>query len=295
MNKAKALLIGSRPWSFPMTLTSVLVGTLLAVKTGRFHLLYLGLVVLGTVLFHGTTNLINDYFDYRSGVDTPDSPTAKYRKQPLVESWFEPKELLTYCVALYSVVAAIGVYLAFAQGPLVLVFGLLGLAASYLYTGGGVQYKYLGWGEVSVFLVWGPLMVTGAFYVQAGKVSLKPVLVSIPLGMLVALVLLANNLRDRKYDEEAGVSTIATFLNERDAVILFFLLIMATYSTLGYLIVGNVLSLWGILGFLSFPFAYKLLRTFYAEIPDDADARTAKLDTIFGSLLAISLIFENVL
>jgi len=295
MNKAKALLIGSRPWSFPMTLMSVLVGTLLAVKTGRFHLLYLGLVVLGTVLFHGTTNLINDYFDYRSGVDTPDSPTAKYRKQPLVESWFEPKELLTYCVALYSVVAAIGVYLAFAQGLLVLVFGLLGLAASYLYTGGGVQYKYLGWGEVSVFLVWGPLMVTGAFYVQAGNVSLKPVLVSIPLGMLVALVLLANNLRDRKYDEEAGVSTIATFLDERDAVILFFLLIMATYSTLGYLIVGDVLSLWGILGFLSFPFAYKLLRTFYAEIPDDADARTAKLDTIFGSLLAISLIFENVL
>ena len=295
MNKLKALLIGSRPWSFPMTLASVLVGSLLASGIWGLNFLDLGLVVLGTVLFHGTTNLINDYYDYSSGVDKAGSPTAKYRKQPLVENWFEGKELLVYCVIGYAVVAGVGIYLAFRSGPLVLVFGVLGLAASYFYTGGGVQYKYLGWGELSVLIVWGPLMVTGAYYVQAGTLSLEPVLVSLPLGLLVALVLLANNLRDREYDEEAGVNTIATLLDKKDALIIYFILIMVTYSTLGYLVVAGVLTPWGLLVFLSSPLAYRLMKRFFVEIPNDADAQTAKLDILFGSLLTISLVFENVI
>jgi len=294
MNKAKALLIGSRPWSFPMTLISVLAGTLLAAETGKFDPVIFVIVSLGMVLFHGATNLINDYFDYQSGVDRGDSPTARYRRQPLVEKWLKPKELLTSCSALYLAVAAIGGYLAYATGPMLLLFGLAGFAASYLYTGGNVEYKYLGWGELSVFLVWGPLMVMGAYYVQTGGFSLKPVLISLPLGLLVALVLLANNLRDREYDREAGVDTLATLLEKEDALILYFLLIGATYSILGYLVLGKVLSLWGLIGFLSFPMAYGLMREFFENIPDDADARTAKLEVTFGGLLALSLFFEAV-
>ncbi|MEF8798554.1 MAG: 1,4-dihydroxy-2-naphthoate octaprenyltransferase [Candidatus Bipolaricaulota bacterium] len=294
MNKARAILNSSRPWSFPMTLISVLVGTLLAAEKGEFHPVYLVIVSLGMVLFHGTTNLINDYFDYRSGVDNKDSPTAKYRRQPLVENRMKPKELLTYSGLAYLVVTAIGAYLAYVSGPMVLVFGIVGFAASYLYTGGGVEYKYLGWGELSVFLVWGPLMVTGAYYVQVGSLSLKPMLISLPLGLLVALVLLANNLRDRDYDSKAGVKTLATLLNRDHALILYFLLIAAVYSIHGGLILGGVLGLWGLSGFLSLPIAYRLFKRFVKEIPDDADARTAKLEVVFGGLLTVSLLFETV-
>ncbi|MFW6006072.1 MAG: 1,4-dihydroxy-2-naphthoate octaprenyltransferase [Candidatus Bipolaricaulota bacterium] len=295
MRKAKALLIGSRPWSFPMTLLSVTVGSLLAAETGEFHPVNFSIVVVGMILFHGATNLVNDYFDYQSGVDSKDSPTAKYRRQPLVENWMEPEELLVYCSLAYLAVAVIGGYLTYISGPMIVVFGLIGFAASYLYTGGSVEYKYLGWGELSVFLVWGPLMVSGAYYVQAGEFSLKPLLVSIPLGLLVALVLLANNLRDRDYDREAGVETVATLLDKEDALILYFLLIVAVYSNLGYLVLGGILGLWGLLGFLSFPMAYGLIRTFFEAIPDDADARTARLEVAFAGLLTASLIFETVL
>jgi len=295
MNKVKALLIGSRPWSFPMTIISVLVGTLLAAETGEFHPVYFVVASMGMILFHGATNLVNDYFDYKSGVDSKESPTARYRKQPLVENWMEPKELLLYCGIVYTFVATIGAYLTYVSGPMVLGFGLVGFAASYFYTGGDVEYKYLGWGELSVFLVWGPLMVTGSYYVQIGELSLKPVLVSIPLGLFVALVLLANNIRDRDYDRKAEVETVATLLEKEDALILYFLMVGSTYSILGFLVLGNVLSLWGLLGFLSFPMAYRLIRTFFDSIPDDADARTAELEVAFGGLLTISLFFEAVL
>jgi len=291
MNKAKALLLSSRPWSFPMTIGSVLVGSLLAARSGGLDLLNTLLVAVGVVFLHAATNLTNDYFDFQEEVDKKGSPTTRYRKQPLVEGWFNTSELKVYVSAMYLVGAGIGGYLTYVAGPMILAFGLLGVAASYFYTG-GVGYKYLGWGEVAVFVIWGPLMVTGAYYVQAEKLALAPILVSIPLGLLVALTLLANNIRDRDYDREAGVTTVANILDKTDAIVIYMLLVVGTYSILGYLVLGGVLSAWGILSFLSFPLAYQLLKTFVQEVPDDADARTAKLDSLFSGLLTVSLIFE---
>lgn len=293
MNKARALLVSSRPWSFPMTLGSVLVGTLLAAKTGGLDFLNMFLVALGTVILHGAANLTNDYFDFKEQVDRDGSPTTRYRDQPLVEEWFGSGELKLYFSLMYIAGAAIGGYLTYAAGPMVLVLGVFGVLAGYFYTG-GVRYKYFGWGELAVFLVWGPVMVTGAYYVQTGSLALSPVLVSLPLGLLVALTLLANNLRDREYDEDAGVTTLANLLDEKDAVVLYLLLTIGTYSILGYLILEGVLSAWGALGFLSFPLAYRLLKTFIVEVPDDADARTARLDSVFSGLLSIALVFEAV-
>jgi len=294
MNKAKALLLSSRPWSFPMTIGSVLVGSLLAARSGGLDLLNTLLVAAGVVFLHAATNLTNDYFDFLEEVDKRGSPTTRYRDQPLVEGWFNTSELKVYVSVMYLVGAGIGGYLTYVAGPMILAFGLLGIAASYLYTG-GVGYKYLGWGEIAVFVIWGPLMVTGAYYVQAEKLALAPVLVSIPLGLLVALTLLANNIRDRDYDREAGVTTVANILDKTDAIVIYMLLVAGTYSTLGYLVLDGVLSPWGIIGFLSFPLAYQLLKTFVQEVPDDADARTAKLDSLFSGLLTVSLIFELVL
>ena len=252
------------------------------------------LVAVGVVSLHAATNLTNDYFDFQEEVDKKGSPTTRYRDQPLVEGWFDPSELKVYVLVMYLIGAAIGGYLTYVAGPMIVAFGLLGVAASYFYTG-GVSYKYLGWGELAVFMVWGPLIVTGAYYVQAESLALSPVLVSIPLGLLVALTLLANNIRDRDYDREAGVTTVANQLDKTDAIVIYLLLVVGTYSILGYLILEGILSSWGVLGFLSFPLAYELLKTFIREVPDDADARTAKLDALFSGLMTVSLIFELVL
>ncbi|MCF7891165.1 1,4-dihydroxy-2-naphthoate octaprenyltransferase [Candidatus Bipolaricaulota bacterium] len=292
MNKAKALMISTRPWSFPMTLGSVLVGTLLAAKIGDFFLPRLILVAIGTILAHSATNLLNDYFDFKSGLDKPGSPTAKYRRHPLVEDWFNPRELIVYSSIAYFFVLVIGAYLTYLSGPLVIGFGLIGFVAGYFYTG-GIKYKYLGWGEVSVFIVWGPLMVTGSFFVQSETITITPVLVSIPLGLLVSSVLLGNNLRDKHYDKEAGVKTVATLVDETNGFLIFTLLISGAYLSLIFLILAGILTFWSMLVFSSLPVAYQLLQRFTQEVPDDADARTGQLEIIFAGLLAISLIVDT--
>jgi len=284
--------LAARPWSFAMTAISVSVGSTVAAVEGAFSWpLYL-LTLIGAVLMHAASNLINDYDDVRHGVDSPDVPTARYRPHPLMEGRLQLEQVRIAAFLLYLVAALIGVFLAATRGMLVLILGIIGTAAGITYTAAPLNYKYKALGEFSVFLMWGPLMVTGAYFVQQQAVSADALLISIPFGVLVALVLLANNIRDVRYDRSKGIQTLAIVLGERRGVSLYLGLIVAAYLAVVIMAVFGPLTVWSLIVLLSTPLAVKLLRQMARDIPLDADAQTAKLDTAFGLLLVVSLVVK---
>jgi 1,4-dihydroxy-2-naphthoate octaprenyltransferase len=284
--------LAARPWSFTMTAISVSVGSTVAAVEGAFSWpLYL-LTLIGAVLMHAASNLINDYDDVRHGVDSPDVPTARYRPHPLMEGRLQLEQVRAAAFLLYLVAALIGVFLAATRGMVVLILGIIGTVAGITYTAAPLNYKYKALGEFSVFLMWGPLMVTGAYYVQQQAVSADALLISIPFGVLVALVLLANNIRDVRYDRSKGIQTLAILLGERRGVSLYLGLIVAAYLAVVIMAVFGPLTVWSLMVLLSAPLAVKLLRQMAHDIPLDADAQTAKLDTVFGLLLVSSLIVK---
>ncbi len=130
-------------------------------------------------------------------------------------------------------------------------------------------------GEPAVFMMWGPLMVSGAYYVQTGVFSGKVLFVSFPLGILVALVLLANNMRDIQFDSRVKIRTLATSLGEHRAIGLYKFLIAVVYIWTGLLVILGYLSYWSLLVLGSLPLAFKLVQGLREKIPMDADARTA--------------------
>jgi 1,4-dihydroxy-2-naphthoate octaprenyltransferase len=91
---AKDWFMATRQWSFALSLVSVGVGTLVAAETGPILWGWFGLACLGIICFHGTANVLNDYFDTHYRVDQSDSPTAKYRPHPLLSGAFTPRQLL---------------------------------------------------------------------------------------------------------------------------------------------------------------------------------------------------------
>lgn len=295
----KTLLLATRPWSFAMTAISVTVGTLVAfqhVTIGAANIgLYL-LALVGTVLVHAATNLINDYYDVRSGVDQPDAPTAKYRPHPLVEGKLEPHQVLVEALALYGIAALIGVWLWAIRGWPIALLALIGAIASVTYTATPVQYKHRGLGELSVFVMWGPLMTLGSSYVQTGHwLQASDVLwVSLPVGIWVALVLLANNLKDIQYDRRMGAETLGTLLGRDGALGLFMALVVMVYLVTVLAIVAGALPIWSLVVFLSAPRAFRELRSLREadEIPADADPRAAQLSTQFGLLLIASMVLN---
>ncbi len=293
--EARTILLAARPWSFTMTFISVTTASLMALPAFDWAL-YLT-VLVGMILAHAATNLINDYFDVKSGVDRPDAPTARYRPHPLVTGRLKPQQVLWGSLGLYGLAALIGLYLTFLRGWPIALLALLGGLASFFYTATPVQYKHRALGELSVFLMWGPLMMLGSYYVQTGGwLGVHKVLfISLPIGLWVALVLLANNLKDIDYDRGQEVATLATLLGRSGALTLYTLLVILVYvlSALGILL--KIMPLWGLLVFISVPTAWRLIRSFQtrAEIPPDADPRTAQLSTLFGLLLILSLLLGH--
>lgn len=291
--RIKDYFIATRPWSFSMSLISVSTGTLIAAEEGPILWGWFALVCVGIVCFHATANICNDYFDTHYQVDQPDSPTARYRPQPILTGMFTPAQLLTEAIILAGTTVLIGLILSFGRSFLVFWIGLIGFLACVFYTAGPIKFKYKAWGEFFVFLMWGPLMFTGAYAVQRQSFSLKAVCISIPFGILVGLVLLANNIRDIAYDSRQGIKTIAILLGSRKSFFLYAGLILSAYLYVVGIIAVGTLSLWGLLVLFSLPKAIHLLKSFMGRIPEAADAITAQLNTFFGLLLILALILNR--
>jgi 1,4-dihydroxy-2-naphthoate octaprenyltransferase len=294
MNIYRNWFLASRPWSFSMTAISVSVGGALAAIYGDFSwFLYLA-TLAGTILLHAATNLINDYYDVQSGVDTQEVATAQYRPHPLVEGKLKAGHVRTAAYILYALSASIGIYLAATRGWELLWIGLIGAFASLTYTAPPLKYKYSALGEISVFLMWGPLMVAGSFFVQRQEFSLNAFWISLPFGVLVALVLLANNIRDISHDRDKGILTLAIMLGQHKGILLYGTLVVVAYLGIILMSILGPLYLWSLIVLASLPLALRLLKQMKAKVPADADARTAQLDTAFGVLLVISLVLAGV-
>lgn len=292
LSLVKKYFIAARPWSFTMSLISVSVGTLLAAEEGSMSWLWFAITAIGIILFHAAANLINDYFDTLYEIDQEDSPTAKYRPQPIISGALTPRQTIVEASVFLVLTITIGMTAAMIRSWHIMWIGLIGLFTSIYYTAGPVKFKYRALGEFAVFMMWGPLMIEGAYAVQRQALSMKALYISVPFGVLVALVLFANNMRDIAYDSRHNVKTVSIILGSRNSYVLFAGLIALAYAyVLGMILIG-IMSFWGLLIFLSIPQAITLLRTFKQKVPDMADALTAQFDTVFGILLILAIFCE---
>ncbi len=277
-----------------MTAISISVGSALAAIDGDFSWAYYLLTLVAGVFMHAATNLINDYYDVKSGVDFKGVSTGIYRPHPLLEDKLTSRQVMTEAIVLYAVATGIGLYLAASRGWPLLTIGMIGVFASITYTAPPFKYKYIALGELSVFLMWGPLMVLGSYFIQSQAFSSSAVFISIPFGILVALVLLANNIRDISHDRSKGIRTLPIIIGERNGLRLYSTLVMFAYAGIIGMSIAGPLYLWTLIVVLSLPLALKLIRQMMQKIPADADAQTAKLDTAFGILLVVSLVLEGI-
>ena len=152
---AKTAFLSTRPWSFTMTFSSVTMGTLMAALSGKFSpVLYL-LTLGGMLAFHAATNVLNDFFDVRHGVDRAGAPTTKYRLHPGAFGQTPLSTILGLSLSLYALTLLAGIYLAFVSTLAILAIVFAGMLGSVLYTADPVVLKARALGEITVFAMWG--------------------------------------------------------------------------------------------------------------------------------------------
>jgi 1,4-dihydroxy-2-naphthoate octaprenyltransferase len=210
-------LIAMRAAVLVMTVISGLLGGLLAAVAGKFDLGLLLLTTLGLTLAHAASNLINDFWDARHGLDTADSPRVNYGPQAFVNQEFTARQLLTGTGAILALAALIGLYLTLAAGPVVALFAVAGAAILLFYSGDPFPLKYRGLGELAVLIVWGPLMVGGTYYIQTRELPLWVIAASLPYAIGVTTVLFGKHLDKLDFDRLMGIKTFVVLIGEKNA------------------------------------------------------------------------------
>ena len=284
--------LAARPWSFSMSAISVTIGSVWGAD-GLFSFGGYFLALLGMVALHGATNLLNDYYDVKNQVDTPSAPTVKYRPHPLVENALSLRQVLVFSLVLYTLGIAVGWYLTATRGWPILVIGVIGVLTAISYTAPPLNLKYHALGEPTVFLLWGPLAMLGAHYVQTQTFNPAILLVSLPFGILVGLVLLANNIRDMAFDKKQGIKTLPILLGSSRGRLVYGALIFLAFFGVVIMSLLGPLTPWSLLVLLALPLVRPVFQIVSGDCPPAADARTAKLDTAFGVLLLISILLER--
>jgi 1,4-dihydroxy-2-naphthoate octaprenyltransferase len=284
-----AWLQGARPRTLPAAIVPVVVGTAVAATATAGGVVWwrAGAALVTALALQVGTNYANDYSDGVRGTD--DTRAGPLR---LVASGLKPAATVrTAAVLSFAVAALAGLTLAAAVSWWLLAVGAASIAAGWFYTGGPKPYGYAGYGEVFVFVFFGVVATVGSAYVHLEEVTALAVLASIPVGVLVTALLVANNLRDIPTDAIAGKKTLAVRAGD-GATRALYVVLVAVAAPLGTLAVAPLAPV-ALVALVAFALAVAPARRVAAgDTGVDLIAvlvATSRLHLVYGVLLGLGI------
>lgn len=289
-----------RPFSFTASTVPVLLGAALAWADGAFSPGRLLLTWVAGTLVHIGTNVSNEVFDVRSGVDTErhHGPSTA-----VLEGRLTDRQAHGLALAALAGALLIGAWLGYLSTWGVLLLGAVGAVSGYLYTASPVALKYIGLGPALVFVMMGPLMVAGSYMAQTGHMNWAALVQAVPVGFLVAAILHANEVRDREHDRRAGTATLAGRISERAGGLVYAWLVLLGYASLFPLVIIRWVSPLSLLALISLPLALRQVGRVAATTAvgraegegmgslADIDVASAQVHLVFGLLYVAGVVF----
>lgn len=279
-----------RPKTLLAAASSVVVGTALAWKDGGLQPGPALAALAIALLLQVGSNLANDVYDDERGADTPDrlGPLRVTQAGLLRRSQVKLGMKVVFAVAF-----ALGLYLAWVRGPLVLVIGVAAIISAIAYTGGPYPLGYHGLGELFVFLFFGVTAVVGTYWVQTGAVTPLAWLMSVPPGALITAIIVVNNLRDVEQDRAVGKRTLSVRVGVKATKWEYAGCVAAAYLVVAGAVIARMLPPHTLLVGLSVPLGWATTRTVFTQAGrplNAALARTGQLSLAFAALFAIGLV-----
>lgn len=287
----------------PFLIASVIPATLGIVfayqQVGAFDAQLAALTIVGIATIHLSNSVLNDNFDFRSGAD----PAVEHKNpfaggsRALLAGKIDLKTHLALGLSLLAVGVGIGLLLFFQlggldtpAGQLLLLIGVVGVVMNVGYVGPALKLANYGVGEVAVGLSFGPLIVLGAYVVQAGELTWGAFWLSMVMGMLITGVLWINEFPDVPSDLKAGKKTAVARMGTARAVVVFETLVIFAYffTAAAWLLASAPVTV--LLAFVTAPLAVKVVKGARANHDDPmklipTNGTHILLTAIYGVLL----------
>lgn len=256
--KLKIWFLETRPQFLLLSAVLVFLGTCMAWYDGAFRLGHALLAFFGLLMCHISVNVLNDYYDYKSGID------LKTRRTPFSGgSGFLPaaslklEHVFWFGIGCFLMAVPVGAYFVLIRGWLLLPLLLVGAVCILLYT---PLLTRLGWPEWSPGVGLGALPVLGTYFVQTGEYSLPTAIASVPSGILVHNLLLLNEFPDTEADKQGGRKTLPITMGKRKAGIVYSALTGAVYAWIFGAVQAKLMPAFCLLALLTLPLAVKAIQ-----------------------------------
>ena len=296
-SKLKEFFMCTRPHSYPASIAPVLFGATYALGYEiKFSILKFILFLLACLLIQAATNLFNEYYDYKHGLDKVDSEGIS---GSIVKGNLSPREVMVGALVLYALAFVLGLILTLMTSFYVLLVGLVCMLAGYFYTGGKYPIAYSPFGEVVSGFFMGTIIIALSFYFQTGFVNADIIVVSLPLFIMIGAILLANNIRDLDNDKESGRRTYAILVGRNNAIKTMAISFIVVYLLNVLFIITKYASWWNLLVFVTIPLAIKIIKGFSAKKDIKTMAPymvlTAKLTIFVGFIMSLANILKYIM
>ena len=256
--KLKIWFLETRPQFLLLSVVLAFLGASIAWYDGAFHLGYAVLAFAGLLLVHISVNTLNDYFDYRSGVDLETKRTPFSGGSGILPAaLLKPRQVLWLGLGSFLLAIPIGVYFVLVRGWLLLPLLLIAAVCILLYTPFILRLK---WPEWAPGVGLGSLPVLGAYFVQTGEYMLPAVIAAIPSGILVHNLLLLNEFPDTEADKKAGRKTLPITMGKAKAGIVYSVLTIIVYLWIIGWVVAGQMPVFSLIALLTLPFAIKAIQ-----------------------------------
>jgi 1,4-dihydroxy-2-naphthoate octaprenyltransferase len=201
--------------SLLMSFLLVSLGTAAAIYEGFLNLTFYILAIVGVTLAQNAVNVLNDYHDFKTGVDartmkTPFSGGSRF----LVSGLIKPRSAFLFGMTSLLLAIPIGVFFIILRGATLLVIAIVAGISILFYT---TTFARVYLGEFLAGLNLGPLVIYGAYYVQAAGLSIGILAAGIAPGIMIAMVLYLNEIPDIEADAGAGRRNLPILLGRKRA------------------------------------------------------------------------------
>jgi 1,4-dihydroxy-2-naphthoate polyprenyltransferase len=242
------ILLASRPQFLTASVSPVLVGSALGFAVaGTFNWPLFLLALFGMMALHAGANITNDYFDSLSGNDWANKNVTPFSggRQFIQQNILSPKTTLftgLFFLALGALLGLVIVYLT--HSLFILILGIVGLAGGFLYTAPPVKFGYRGVGEIFIGILFGLLPVYGAYYLQTGRIDIFPLPAGYIIGVLVYLIILANEFPDLDADSSVNKKTLVVRFGIPVSIWLYRIPLISTFIAAGFAVLISQWMLW---------------------------------------------------
>lgn len=248
-------------------------------KYKEIDLFYASMTFAGVICLHASIDLLNDYWDYKKGIDTITRRTKfSGGTGVLPQNLLKPKDVYYAGVILLLIGTLIGAYFALVRGIIILAFVGFAVLAVYFYTTNIVN---LGLGETFVAIK-GTLIVLGSYYIQTSSIGISSVYAGIIIGILSATVLFVNSFPDYEADRIGGRKTLVILLGKQRAARIFPGIVLCTYSLIIAGALLGYLKIYSLASMVSLPFAIAAMRGI------NNPGQVSKLVRVMGSTVTYS-------